>query len=170
AGVDADERLLERDGSGSMLRDEAGDRVEDRLQPQLRPFSGARLPPPVVDGPEAPVAFVDDAVPARSRPWIDADDLHGQRLGSDPDVSSPRIRPSSGHLNIPFTKGLDQALNQGPQGGLPRRVLVRTRECRFEKSYNAGSGVRVRALIWLETSMRRSRPTWVRSPPRLTCR
>src|SRR5947208_13821696 len=106
AGVGADERLLERDGIGPMLRDEPGDSVEDRLQSQLRPFSGGGLPPPVVDGLEAPVAFVDDAVPARSRPRIDADDLHGQRLGSDPDVSFPAEAPFRPILNITFTNGL----------------------------------------------------------------
>src|SRR5439155_10344152 len=86
AGVDAYERLLERDGIRPMRLDETRDAVEDRLQTQLGTLSGGRLPPPVVDGPEAPVAFVDDAVPARSRPWIDADDFHGQRLGVRPDV------------------------------------------------------------------------------------
>jgi hypothetical protein len=43
----------------------------------------------VVDGFEPPVALVDDAESARSRPGIDADDLHGQRLGVEPDVSCP---------------------------------------------------------------------------------
>jgi hypothetical protein len=64
-----------------MKRHELGDGVEDRLQAQLGAFARGRFPPPVVDGPEAAVFFVDDAVPARSRPWIDADDLHGERLG-----------------------------------------------------------------------------------------
>jgi hypothetical protein len=41
----------------------------------------------MVDGLEAPAAFVDDAVPARSRPWIDTDDLHGATLGAESDVS-----------------------------------------------------------------------------------
>ena len=81
AGVDADERLLDCDGIGLMKRDELDDGVEDRLQTQLGAFGRGRFPPPVVDGPEAPVFFVDDAVPARSRPWIDAYDLHGERLG-----------------------------------------------------------------------------------------
>ena len=32
------------------------------------------------EGPEAPVAYVDDPVSARSRPWVDAEDLHGPRV------------------------------------------------------------------------------------------
>src|SRR2546421_4481311 len=82
AGVGADERLFERDGIGLMKRDELDHGVEDRLQTKLGAFGRGRFPPPVVDGPEAPVFFVDDAVPARSRPWIDAYDLHGKRLGT----------------------------------------------------------------------------------------
>jgi len=39
----------------------------------------------VTDGPEAPSAFVDDPVPARSRPWVDADYLHVERLGTRSD-------------------------------------------------------------------------------------
>jgi len=76
AGVGADERLLDGDGIWVMHLDELGHGVEDRLQPCLRPLGRGCFPPPVVDGPEAPVSFVDDPVPARSRPWIDADDLH----------------------------------------------------------------------------------------------
>jgi hypothetical protein len=40
----------------------------------------------VARAPEAPVAFVDDSVPASSRPWIDAENLHAERLGTAPDV------------------------------------------------------------------------------------
>ena len=36
---------------------------------------------------EPPVAFVDDPVPARSRPWVDAEDLHVERVRTPPDVS-----------------------------------------------------------------------------------
>jgi hypothetical protein len=64
AGVGADEGLLECDGIRTMLLDETRDPVEDRLQPQLQAFVRGCFPPPVDDGPEAPVAFVDDAVPA----------------------------------------------------------------------------------------------------------
>ena len=42
---------------------------------------------PVADGPEAPAAFVDDPVPASSRPRIDADDLHADTLGMRSDNS-----------------------------------------------------------------------------------
>ena len=100
AGVDADERLLDCDGIGLMKLDELGHGVEDRLQPCLRPLGGGCFPPPVVDGPEAPVFFVDDAVPARSRPWIDADDLHGKRLGIQPDVSFRRCLETSGSPSL----------------------------------------------------------------------
>jgi hypothetical protein len=39
----------------------------------------------VADRPEAPVAFVDDRVPARSRSWVDAEDLHGRRVRTGAD-------------------------------------------------------------------------------------
>src|SRR5439155_20614265 len=60
----------------------------DRLQPQLGAALGRRLPPPVVDGLEAPAAFVDDAVPACSRTRIDAENSHAERLGTASDVPS----------------------------------------------------------------------------------
>src|SRR5207253_7031402 len=82
AGVDADERLLERDGIRGVQVDEVAYALEDRLQAQLQGLAGARLPPPEVHGPEAPVVFVDDSVSACSRAWVDAEDFHGQRLGS----------------------------------------------------------------------------------------
>jgi hypothetical protein len=88
AGVGADEGLLERDGIRTVLLDERRDPVEDRLQAQLWALRRGGSPPPVVDGPEAPVSFVDDAEPARSRPWVDADDLHAATLGGTSDVSS----------------------------------------------------------------------------------
>ena len=85
AGVGTDERLLERDGVRLVLRDEVGDPVEDRPEPQLGPLPCAGRPAPVGERPEAPVAFVDDPVPARSRPWVDAEDLHVRRVRSPSD-------------------------------------------------------------------------------------
>ena len=41
AGVGTDERLLQRDGIRPVRRDEAGDPVEDRPQPELGPLPGA---------------------------------------------------------------------------------------------------------------------------------
>jgi hypothetical protein len=38
---------------------------------------------------EAPAAFVDDPVPARSRPRVDADDFHDVTLGGRSDDSFP---------------------------------------------------------------------------------
>src|SRR5262249_58590466 len=78
AGVDADEGLLDRDGIWDVTLDEIGHAVEDRLQPHFRALARERSPPPVVDGPEAPVAFVDDPVSACSRAWVDAEDFHGE--------------------------------------------------------------------------------------------
>src|SRR5205085_7996813 len=48
---------------------------------------GARAPAPVCSRPEAPFAFLDDAVPASSRSWIDAEDFHADTLGTVPDDS-----------------------------------------------------------------------------------
>jgi mannose-6-phosphate isomerase-like protein (cupin superfamily) len=39
----------------------------------------------VVECPDTPVAFVDDPVPARSRPWIDAEDFHVKRVRTSAD-------------------------------------------------------------------------------------
>jgi len=87
AGVCADVRLLQRDCIRRVSRDEAGDPVVDRLEPQVLALAGSRDPAPVGSGPEAPVAFVDDAVSASSRSWIDAEDFHADTLGTVPDDS-----------------------------------------------------------------------------------
>ena len=95
--------------SGAMHLDETGHGVEDRLQTQLRAFGRGRFPPPVVDGPEAPFSFVDDAVPARGCPWIDADDLHGQRLG----IATGRILPGMpGDIWLTFPDGTEHELKE----------------------------------------------------------
>jgi FHA domain len=115
AGVDADEGFLEDDGIRPVRVDERDDRVEDRLQALLGSFSGLCFPPPVVDGPETPVALVDDAEPARSRPWIDADDLHAVTLGGGSDVSSlpisgeKEVMPANTWLTFP--DGTEHALS-----------------------------------------------------------
>src|SRR4029079_6536697 len=70
-----------------MRLDERRDLVEDRLEAQLEALRRGGLPPPVLDGLEAPVFFLDDPEPVRSRPWVDADDLHAATLGSASDVS-----------------------------------------------------------------------------------
>ena len=49
-----------------------------------------RLPPPVVERPNPPAAFLDDAVSACSRARIDSENLHGSRLGAGPDVPAPK--------------------------------------------------------------------------------
>ena len=67
--------------SGACSCDELADPVEDRPEPELRALSRAGRPAPVGECPEAPVAFVDDPVSARSRPWVDAEDLHGRGYG-----------------------------------------------------------------------------------------
>jgi len=38
-----------------------------------------------------PAAFVDDPVPARSRPWVDTEDLHGQRVRTASDGYRQRV-------------------------------------------------------------------------------
>src|SRR5207342_933602 len=86
-GVDADERLLEHDGPRLVLLQQLDDAVEDRLQAQLRTAPGGRLPPAVVDRPEAPAFLVDDAVTACCRTRIDAQDLHGATLRTGSDAS-----------------------------------------------------------------------------------
>src|SRR5262249_3601021 len=75
AGVGADVRLLQGDGIRAVLRYQPRDPVEDRAQTELQPLLRARSPPPVAHRSEATIAFVDDSVPASSRPWIDAQDL-----------------------------------------------------------------------------------------------
>ena len=64
AGVGADERLLQRDRIRRVLGDQRADAVEDRQQALLDWLPRRGSPPPVAAGPEAPVASVDDPVPA----------------------------------------------------------------------------------------------------------
>jgi hypothetical protein len=85
AGVGADVRLLQRHRIRSVFDDERSDPVEDRLQAQVLALRGARGPAPVHNGPEAPFAFVDDAVSASSRSRVDAEDFHADTLGAVPD-------------------------------------------------------------------------------------
>jgi zinc protease len=80
AGVCTHERLLECDGVRRVLRNELQHSVEDRSEPFRRAVPGRGAPAPARQAPDPPVAFVDDPVPARSRPWVDAEDLHGDRL------------------------------------------------------------------------------------------
>src|SRR4029077_3305418 len=88
AGVGADERFLESHRIRRVLRDETGHSRVDRLQTESNVLAGRRRPAAVGDALEAPSAFLDDPVPARSRPRVDADYFHGQRLwtGSDDPV------------------------------------------------------------------------------------
>ncbi len=81
AGVCADVRLFQRDRIRGVQGDQLLDAREDREQACFRPLLCGRSPPPVARGPEAPAAFVDDSVPACSRPWVDAEDLHEDTLG-----------------------------------------------------------------------------------------
>ena len=59
------------------------------------------------DRPEAPVAFVDDPVAARSRPWIDAEDLHVERLGTASDVPAGRRKGEGGRCVRPRLRERD---------------------------------------------------------------
>ncbi len=90
AGVGADVRLLQGDGIRGVQADQLRHPLEDREQPPVHALPRRCSPPPVADGPEAPVAFVDDSVPASSRPWIDAENLHEERLGTPADVPARR--------------------------------------------------------------------------------
>ena len=88
AGVDADEGLFEDDSLGPLLRDELCDGVVDAFQAELGALAGGRLPPAVVDGPQAPSVYSDNAVTARCRTRIDSENLHVARLRGGPDVPS----------------------------------------------------------------------------------
>src|SRR4029078_10343402 len=87
AGVGADVGLLQRHRIRRVIGDEAGHPVEEGLEPQVLALPCGRPPAPVCSGPEAPVFFLDDAVPASSRSWIDAEDFHVDTLGTVPDDS-----------------------------------------------------------------------------------
>ena len=110
ARIVADERLLERHGRRGVQGDEAAHAVEDRLQAQLRTLRGGGAPAAVADCPEASLAFVDDSVPARSRTRIDAENLHGQRLGTQSDEaggSTLSPLPSARYqMEMSFSRGL----------------------------------------------------------------
>ena len=70
--------------------DERHHALVDRLQPELGPRRSGCLPPPEVERPEAISVFLDDSVPARSRPRIDTQDFHVSTLGAESDVPPPR--------------------------------------------------------------------------------
>ena len=92
AGVGTHVGLLERDGVGLVLRNELPNSLEDRQQPRVEPLPRGRPPAARRHRPEAPVASVDDPVPARSRPWVDAEDLHVWKLCGRPDVPPAQAR------------------------------------------------------------------------------
>src|SRR6187402_2259137 len=98
AGVGTDEGLLQRDGVRLVLRNERADALEDPSEPKLGPLPCAGRPAPLGDCPDAPAAFVDDPVPARSCPWVDAEDFHVKRvrsLSDDSRVGEPHGSPTS---------------------------------------------------------------------------
>ena len=74
--------------SATASGDEPGHPVEDRLEAKILALAGAGGPAPVHSGPEAPFAFVDDAVSARCRSRVDAEDFHADTLGGWSDDSS----------------------------------------------------------------------------------
>src|SRR4029450_4215058 len=89
AGVGTHVGLLERGGGGLVLRNETPNPLEDRQQPHAEPLPCGRPPATRRHRPEAAVASLDDPVPARSRPWVDAEDLHVWKLRGGPDVPPP---------------------------------------------------------------------------------
>ena len=80
AGVGTHVGLLECDGVGLVLRNELPHSLEDRQQPHVELLPRGRPPAPRHPRPEAAVASVDDPVPACSRPWVDAEYLHEEKL------------------------------------------------------------------------------------------
>ncbi len=86
AGVGTHEGLLECDGVRRVLGNELLNALEDRQQPRVQPPARGCPPAPGNHRPEAPAAFVDDPVPARSRSRVDAEDLHVEKLGRPSDV------------------------------------------------------------------------------------
>ena len=108
AGVGTDEGLLQCDGVRLVVGDEHADALEDPLEPQLGSLARAGRPAPLGEGPDTPVAFVDDPVPARSRPWIDAEDLHARRvrsLSDDSDVGESHDSPTSPSFSVAHRQG-----------------------------------------------------------------
>ena len=109
AGVGTHVGLLERDGVGLVLRNELPNSLEDRQQPHVEPLPRGRPPAARPHRPEAPVASVDDPVPARRRPWVDAEDLHVWKLCGSPDVppARPSARLAAGGLAVLLRPGVD---------------------------------------------------------------
>jgi hypothetical protein len=78
----------------------------------------------VDSGPEAPFAFVDDAVSACSRAWIDAEDSHGERLGGRPDSPSTHARqPATVALVDGLPAHAERAADVCPREAVSTRVL-----------------------------------------------
>src|SRR4051812_3952041 len=107
AVVDADERLLEDDRTRRVLLDQLDHAVENRLEPNLRTLAGGGLPPPEVDRLEAVSSFADYPEAACRRPWIDAENRHGDTLGTASDTPALgsavamelRIEPASDEVH-----------------------------------------------------------------------
>ena len=91
AGVGTHVGLLDCDGVGLVLHKELLHSLEDRQQPHVEPLPRGRPPAPRHPRPEAPVASVDDPVSARSRPWVDPEYLHEEKLRGRSDVPAPTV-------------------------------------------------------------------------------
>ena len=168
AGICSDEGLFQRDGVRRVRRNELLDALEDRLEAQLGALPRGCLPPPVVECPDTPSAFLDDPVPASSRPWIDAENLHEERLGGGSDAPArglPRDRaagrPCRGRgLRDPARPCLRPLRLEDPaQGAAPhgRRVCV-------PALLRPGARQRPRGRPGRRGSPRRRAPSTSRSP------
>src|SRR5262249_56147957 len=99
AGVDADERLLERDGVRRKLRYQLLDAVEDRLEAQLGAASRGGSPAARLHRPEAASSFVDYSPSARCSARVDTQNFHVPRLVTGSHLPSP---PRTHHLPPPL--------------------------------------------------------------------
>src|SRR5262249_40391028 len=93
AGVDADERLLERDGVRRKLRYQILHAVEDRLEAQLGAAPRGGSPAVPLDRPEAASSFVDHSPSAGCGPRAAPRSFPPLRLGPGRDV--PAGKPSA---------------------------------------------------------------------------
>ena len=94
-GVGADERFLEDDRIRPELLDQLRDPVVDRQETQLGALASRCVPATELHRLQAASSFADDAESARCRPWIDAENLHAETLGTTPDSPALSLGPDT---------------------------------------------------------------------------
>ena len=176
AGVDADEGLFEDDRTRTKLLEQPGDAVEDRLQAELRPLLGRRLPPAEVHHPEAVSSFADEPEPASSRAWIDAENRHGDTLGTAPDSPPHTLSAVRRLAPLPLLIAVAAGCGGGGVDGSPvfaraQETLSEVRTIRVHAFVNAHQPIEQTATVPASALPleRLDLTRWTKHPRRYDC-